>query len=84
MPQLVDPLREMPTCRCELCGYQMKYLGQHRERGDDVRLFRCYECCLVTTESFDPLARAWAKYGASPQPASGPSFAPTSTAHRDA
>ena len=58
MPQHVHPLREALICRCELCGGQMKYLGKQTERGADVRLFRCYECCLVTTETFDTLARA--------------------------
>ena len=58
MPQLFHSLREAPICRCELCGGQMKYLGKQTEHGADVRLFRCYECCLVTTETFDTLARA--------------------------
>jgi hypothetical protein len=39
----------------------MKFIGEHSMREAEVRVFRCYECCLVTTETFDPATRAWAK-----------------------
>jgi hypothetical protein len=61
MPQPVDSLRELPTCKCDLCGDPMKFIGEHSMREAEVRVFRCYECCLVTTETFDPATRAWAK-----------------------
>jgi hypothetical protein len=63
LDQFADPAVGEAGTAAVLClpllkAHQMKYLGKQTERGADVRLFRCYECCLVTTETFDTLARA--------------------------
>ena len=61
MLQPADPLRETPSRKCDLCAEQMTPVGNipRTARGVEVRVFRCYECCLVTTETFDPVTHAW-------------------------
>ena len=53
MTQPVEfPTAPTPKCKCDLCSGEMKYLGETRTvRGPAVRLFRCYECALVTSEA---------------------------------
>ena len=60
MVELVEP----PTRKCDLCTKQMKHVGNipRSSRGAEVRVFRCYECCLVTTEKFDSVAGVWTRY----------------------
>jgi hypothetical protein len=60
MPEPVDARRQMPTRKCDLCADQMKHIGNvpHSVRGAEIRVFRCDECCLVTTETFDPVVTA--------------------------
>jgi hypothetical protein len=56
MPEPVDQRRQTPTRKCDLCAEQMKYLGNvpRPAKGAEIRMFRCCECCLVTTETFGP------------------------------
>ena len=64
MLEPVDPLRQMPARNCDLCAEQMKHIGNvpRTAKAAEIRVFRCYECCLVTTETFDPVAGAWTRY----------------------
>jgi hypothetical protein len=54
MIQLANPLIA-PIRRCDLCGDQMRYLGEipGTVKGPGARIFRCNECALVTSEHFD-------------------------------
>jgi hypothetical protein len=65
MPEPVDPRRQMPSRKCDLCAEPMKHIGNEPSTSKvaEIRLFRCYECCLITTETFDPVAGAWTCYG---------------------
>ena len=62
MPELVEP--PLPTQKYDLCAEQMKHVGNilRSPRGAEVRVFRCYECCLVTTERFDSVTGGWTRY----------------------
>ena len=64
MPQPISPLKEMPTQKCDLCSEPMKHVGNipRTPRGAEVRVFRCDECALVTTETFDLVARTWTRF----------------------
>jgi hypothetical protein len=64
MPGLVDPPCQMPIRKCDLCADLMKHLSNvpRTAKGAEIRVFRCYECCLVTTEIFDSATSAWTRY----------------------
>ncbi len=63
MIQLADPVTA-PIRNCDLCGDQMRYLGEippGAAKGPAARVFRCNECALVTSEHFDETqTRVWA------------------------
>jgi hypothetical protein len=64
MPQPVNPQRETARRKCDFCAEQMRHVGDipRTTRGAEVRVFRCDECCLVITETFDPATRVWKRY----------------------
>lgn len=60
MIQLVDP-EIAPTRNSDLCKSSMKFLGviSCAVRGPAVRVFRCFDCALVTAERFDENRHVW-------------------------
>jgi len=58
MIQLANPLTA-PIRRCDLCGDQMRYLGEipGTVKGPAARVFGCNECALVKSEHFDETQR---------------------------
>jgi hypothetical protein len=54
MNQAADPQREAPTCKCEVCGENMKLLGNLPDTQSfaAARVFRCYGCNNVTSEQW--------------------------------
>jgi hypothetical protein len=60
MIQLVDP-EIAPRRNSDLCKSPMKFLGviSCTVRGPAVRVFRCFDCALVTAELFDETRHVW-------------------------
>jgi hypothetical protein len=52
MNKVADPSRELPTCKCDVCGEEMKHLGDlpNTTSFAAVRIFRCYGCNKVASE----------------------------------
>jgi len=64
MSQPINPPRETAYRQCDLCAEPMRYVGNipQNVRDAEVRVFRCDECCLVTTETFDSITRVWKRH----------------------
>jgi hypothetical protein len=52
MNDVADKPRESPTCKCDVCGEEMKHLGDlpNTTSFAAVRIFRCYGCNKVASE----------------------------------
>jgi len=54
MNQAAKPRPEEPTCKCDVCGEEMKLLGNLPDTQNfaAARVFRCYRCNNVTSEQW--------------------------------
>ncbi len=54
---------QVAACVCRGCTGEMKFLGQLAPtvRGPAIRVFRCYDCNVITTETFDQGRGSWVR-----------------------
>jgi hypothetical protein len=54
MNDVADPPPDEPSCKCDICGEEMKHLGDlpNTKSFAAARIFRCYGCNQVASEQW--------------------------------